>query len=152
MGLAHYFVGIKLFYDQGGLIVTQRKFARDLLAEFDCLYFIPATFYLDPTLKLTSDSGSLMLDPLIHIWLVGKLNLLTNTRPNLSFVIQSLSQYMQLPYYRALPGFLPYSWYISAGSWSWIIDVSRSVISITFLLRFWVGQLFLFTKVCKWIS
>lgn len=48
-------------------------------------------------LKLSADEGTLLPNPDFYRSLVGKLNVLNNTRPNLSFVIQILSQFMHLP-------------------------------------------------------
>ena len=47
--------------------------------------------------KLCVDKGSLLEDPTLYRILVGKLNFLTNTRPNLAYTIKSLSQLMQKP-------------------------------------------------------
>ncbi|WMV48365.1 hypothetical protein MTR67_041750, partial [Solanum verrucosum] len=70
------------------------QFTLDLLAEFDCLDARPASSPLDPTLKLTSTCGPPLSDPTIYRRLTGKLNFLS---PNLSFAVQSLSEFMQSP-------------------------------------------------------
>ena len=56
-------------------------------------------------LKLTADDGPLFHDAELYRSLVGKLNFLTNTRPDLSYIVQMLSQFLQhprLPHYEAL--------------------------------------------------
>ena len=56
-------------------------------------------------IKLLSDSSSLFSDSTKYQILVGELNFLTNTRPDLSFTVQSLSQHVQHPsnaHYNAL--------------------------------------------------
>nr|XP_016495316.1 PREDICTED: uncharacterized mitochondrial protein AtMg00810-like [Nicotiana tabacum] len=52
---------------------------------------------LDVNLKLSIKDGEPLSDPLLYRNLIGKLNFLTNTRPDLAFSVQLLSQFMHVP-------------------------------------------------------
>lgn len=97
LGKLHYFLGLEFAEVPSGMIVSQRKFALELLEEFDCIDSTPVVTPLDLTIKLFPDQGPLLTDSSLYRKLVGKLNFLTNTRPDLSFCVQHLSQFMSAP-------------------------------------------------------
>ena len=60
---------------------------------------------MDPNVKLYEDQGELLSNPKRYRRLVGKLNYLTITRPDISFVVSVLSQHMKdplLPHWEAV--------------------------------------------------
>jgi len=57
----------------------------------------PARFPLPKGLNLTVDTGALLPDPNVYRRLVGRLLFLTLTRPDISYSVQHLSQYLQQP-------------------------------------------------------
>lgn len=69
----------------------------DLLHEFRCTDLTPVSFPLDPSSRLCMDDGELLPNPTLYKMLLGKLNFLTHICPDLSFVVQYLSQFMQHP-------------------------------------------------------
>ncbi|XP_019260741.1 PREDICTED: uncharacterized protein LOC109238720 [Nicotiana attenuata] len=97
LGKMHYFLGVEVLYKADGVVISQRKFALDLLKEYDCLSQSGFSSPLDPTVKLKAKEGATLQDPTYYRKLVGKLNFLTNTRLGISCGVQHLSQFMQDP-------------------------------------------------------
>ncbi|GAA0159375.1 transmembrane signal receptor [Lithospermum erythrorhizon] len=97
----HYFLGFEIGRLNGFLTLSQCKFTTELIRysgilESPNLLQHPAT-PLPLHLKLNPDDGVLLPAPGYYRSLVGKLNFLINTRPDLAFSVQTLSQYMQAP-------------------------------------------------------
>jgi hypothetical protein len=57
----------------------------------------PASTPMDPNLKLSVESGELLSNLSIYQRLVGRLIYLTNTRPDLTFAVSVVSQFMHAP-------------------------------------------------------
>ena len=52
---------------------------------------------MEPNLKLSKKDGDLVVDPSTYRQLIGKLLYLTITRPDLSYLINHLSQFLATP-------------------------------------------------------
>lgn len=57
----------------------------------------PVDTQLEVNLKLTQDNGDLLPNPTLYGQLVGSLIYLTNTRPNIAYAINLVSQFMTTP-------------------------------------------------------
>jgi len=97
LGKLHYFLGLEILYGKGGVIMSQRKFVLDLLKEYGCLQYSSFSSPLDPNVKLKAKEGTVLSDPTFYRKLVGKLNFLVNTRLDIAYGVQHLSQFMQDP-------------------------------------------------------
>ncbi|XP_070053376.1 uncharacterized mitochondrial protein AtMg00810-like [Nicotiana tomentosiformis] len=97
LGRLHYFLGLEVLYKPNGVLISQRKFALVLLKEYQCFDYSNVSSPLDPAVKLKAQEGNLLLDPTYYRKLVEKLNFLTNTRLDIAYNVQILSQFMQAP-------------------------------------------------------
>ncbi|KAI3712580.1 hypothetical protein L1987_71139 [Smallanthus sonchifolius] len=97
LGTLNYFLGIEVLKSPSGLIMTQRKFVKDLLTEFPTDDVSSVSSPLPLHLQLKLNEGQVLDDPLAYRRLVGKLNYLTHTWPDLAFAVQFLSQFMSDP-------------------------------------------------------
>ncbi|XP_015168762.1 uncharacterized mitochondrial protein AtMg00810-like [Solanum tuberosum] len=97
LGRLHYFLGLEILYRPDGVLISQRKFTTDLLKEFDSFDCKVAASPLDCTEKLKATDGKLLSDPTYYRKLIGKPNFLTNTRMDIAYSVQHLSQFMQTP-------------------------------------------------------
>ena len=93
----HYFLGIQVIHTADGIILNQQKFTKEIITEagIDCTRTTCTP--LPVHLKLSHSDGTLITNPESYRSLVGKLNYLTNSRPDLSYTVQALSQYMHAP-------------------------------------------------------
>ncbi|XP_060212067.1 uncharacterized mitochondrial protein AtMg00810-like [Lycium barbarum] len=97
LGSVHYFLGLEITKVSQGFIINQHKYTIGLLTEFHCLDAKPTLTPLDPHHKLSSDSGDALPDPSLYRRLVSKLNFLQHTRPDISYSVQHLSQFLVSP-------------------------------------------------------
>nr|XP_018630799.1 uncharacterized mitochondrial protein AtMg00810-like [Nicotiana tomentosiformis] len=97
LGCLGYFLGIEVIYSASGVLLHQRKFIVDLLSEFHCSDVSFILCPLDLNVKLKDNEGDPLPKSELYSSLIGKLNFLTQTRPDISFADQHLSQFMQSP-------------------------------------------------------
>jgi len=97
LGPIKYFLGLEVSHSLEGLVLNQRKYCLDLISEIGMLGCKPAPTPSDPSIKLHADEGGLLQDPSSFERLIGRLLYLTNTRPDISFIVQQLSQFISSP-------------------------------------------------------
>jgi hypothetical protein len=97
LGPLKYFLGIEVARSKIGILLNQRKYCLELIAEHGLTGCKPTSTPIDPSTKLLIDDGELHSDPTLYRRLIGRLLYLTNTRPNLSFIVQQLSQFVSAP-------------------------------------------------------
>lgn len=97
LGPVSYFLGLEIDRSSMGIFISQKKYTLDLLEEFGLTNATPLKLPLDSHLKLTPDKGDALPDPHPYQKLLGKLIYLTVTRPDLSYLVHILAQFMHKP-------------------------------------------------------
>uniref|UniRef100_A0A5B6ZV70 Integrase catalytic domain-containing protein n=1 Tax=Davidia involucrata TaxID=16924 RepID=A0A5B6ZV70_DAVIN len=97
LGKLRYFLGIEVARSKAGISLSQRKYTLDILKETGYLGSKPVATSMDVNLKLFLDMGDLVDDPEMYRRLVGKLIYLTITRPDISYAVSIVSQFMTSP-------------------------------------------------------
>jgi hypothetical protein len=97
LGLLHYFLGLEIWQQDGELFVSQGKYAREILGNFH----MEGCKSMDTPLlgnwrKEDSTYGE-VVDATVYRQLVGSLMYLVNTRPNILYAVNQLSQAMVKP-------------------------------------------------------
>ena len=77
--------------------MNQRKYALEILEETSMLDCKPVDTPMDPNVKLMPGQGEPLRDPGRYRRLVRKLNYLTITQPDISFLVSVVSQFLQSP-------------------------------------------------------
>lgn len=96
LGKLKYFLGLEVARNDSGFYISQRKYALDIIAEAGLLGAKPAPVPMERNHHLTKAEGPLA-NAQQYRRLVGRLIYLTNTRPELGYVVHILSQFMQKP-------------------------------------------------------
>lgn len=78
-------------YLNSSITLAQRKFTRELLQDAGLTEFIFVVTSLSLNLKLTVDEGEIYTNANLYRCLVGMLNFIPHTRPDLAYTVQHLS-------------------------------------------------------------
>ena len=97
LGKLKYFLGIEIAQSNSGVVISQRKCTLDILTDIGMLDCKLVDTPMDPNVKLVPGQGELLRDPGRYRRLVGKLNYLTITRPDILFPVSVVSQFLQSP-------------------------------------------------------
>ncbi|XP_061348228.1 uncharacterized mitochondrial protein AtMg00810-like [Gastrolobium bilobum] len=95
LGAFKYFIGIEIVRAPTGLFLSQCKYAMDVLIEVGLLGCCSFELPIEQNICLALASGSDCDDLSRYLRLIGKLVYLTITRPDISYVVHTLSQFMQ---------------------------------------------------------
>ncbi|CAA7043636.1 unnamed protein product [Microthlaspi erraticum] len=93
----HYFLGIEVHRTRQGLHMNQRKYIADLLQKTNMTNAKPVATPMATSPKLTLNSGEALSDLRDYRTIVGSLQYLAFTRPDIAYAVTRLSQFMHRP-------------------------------------------------------
>lgn len=92
-----YFLGIQVFRSSGGIFLNQSKYISELLHQFGFQNLKPGPTPTNVSTSLSAFSDESLQHPTEYRRAIGALQYLTQTRPDISFIFNRLSQYFQQP-------------------------------------------------------
>ncbi|GAA0178572.1 transmembrane signal receptor [Lithospermum erythrorhizon] len=96
LGSLNFFLGIEAIRDTTGIHLCQKKYVRDLLSKQGMLKCKSVSIPITPK-AIQESTSSYLSDPHEYRVLVGALQYLSITRPDITYVINVASQHMQCP-------------------------------------------------------
>lgn len=111
MGQLHYFLGIEVQYAAQGMFLSQKKYITELLQKTAMTDSTPTPTPMVGTPKLTAIGGSAFGDVHLYRSILGTLQYVCITRPDIAFCENKLSQFMNSPqdtYWRVVKRVLRY--------------------------------------------
>ena len=87
LGPLTYFLWLKVHTDSSGIFLNQHKYTQDLISLAGLQDSSSVDIPMEVNVKYQSKKGDLLFDSTMFQQLVGSLNYLTITRPDISFPI-----------------------------------------------------------------
>lgn len=97
LGPLSYFLGIQVEYTAEGVILSQKKYISDLLCRAKMQYANGLTTPMTSGEKLSAQGSDPIQHPQLYRSLVGALQYITITRPEISNAVNKVCQFMQTP-------------------------------------------------------
>jgi hypothetical protein len=92
-----YFLGVEIARSKSGISFCQRKYTLDILEDTGMLGAEPQKIPMDATVALMPIGSDPLKDPTSYRRLFGRLIYLTITRPEITYAVNTLSQFMHEP-------------------------------------------------------
>jgi hypothetical protein len=97
LGLMNYFLGLEVWQSPERIFLNQGKYAVKILNRFDMLECKSMNTPMEAKLKLLVDTSLELIDATLYRHIIGSLMYLTNTRPDICFSVNTLSQFLVEP-------------------------------------------------------
>eukprot|EP00253_Pinus_taeda_P011309 PITA_11309 len=97
IGLMHYFLGLEVWQEEGHFFLGQGKYIVDILGRFHMEDCRPMSTPMITNSNKLHASDSELVDPTLYRQLIGSLMYLVNTRPDICFAVNTMSQFVCEP-------------------------------------------------------
>jgi hypothetical protein len=97
LGKLNFFLGIEVLPCNRGMFLSQARYILDILTRTKMIDAKPVHTPMASTTHLSAHEGDLFSDPTLYRSTVGALQYLCITRPEISFCVNKLSQFMHKP-------------------------------------------------------
>ncbi|XP_026450884.1 uncharacterized protein LOC113351015 [Papaver somniferum] len=97
LGPLRYFLGIEVDKSPAGYFISQVKYASDIISRAGLTDSKIVDTPLEMNVKFSPTDGKDFPNPTLYRQLVGSLNYLTITRPDISYAVHVVSQFMDAP-------------------------------------------------------
>ncbi|KAK6144629.1 hypothetical protein DH2020_021449 [Rehmannia glutinosa] len=97
LGDLSFFLGIQATRTNNGLLLSQKRYITNLLNRTKMTDDKPIATPVPTSLKLSQHDGDPLSDPTLYHSVVGALQYLTITHPEISFAVNKVCQFMQTP-------------------------------------------------------
>jgi hypothetical protein len=94
LGELRYFLDIEVIQSPKGIWLLQRQYALNKLSKYGMIGCKPISIPLEQNVKLSADEKDLVEDTTMYKCIVGSLIYMTITRPDLSYAVGVVSQFM----------------------------------------------------------
>jgi hypothetical protein len=97
LGSLHYFLGVEATWHEDGLHLSQQRYIHDILTKTNMVLVKPVSSPMSASTTLSRFDGSTITNTTLYRSTVGSLQYLSLTRPDIAFVVNKVSQFMQDP-------------------------------------------------------
>ena len=97
LGMMHYFLGIEVVQSAGGIFISQKKYAQEILDKFQMTDCNHVGTPVETSMKLFKDPEGRKVDSTLYKQIVGSLMYLTTTRPDIMYAVSLISRFMKFP-------------------------------------------------------
>ena len=91
LSIMHNFLGLEVWQKPRGIMLSQEKYVVEIFKRFGTMDCKSMTTPMTTNLKLFGDTTFERVDATLYRQMIGSLIYLTNTRPDICFVVNTLS-------------------------------------------------------------